>query len=141
MEKTLTTKLLYLSENHAEELEKVVNKLYSDKTITISTRSPKEICHFKALGKNYNSNKFIENYISFINDVSGILTYNDIKNCLGPIVALDTKEFSKANQKNKCWKLIRDSFYITTYTGVKLQKKHIKKLADKMGIQIDFSSI
>ena len=73
-------KLEILLENHKDDVLSFIDKLYSEKYP--KKKSSKTICHFKTLGNIYNDDIFVKNYVDFMNHVSMIKSYSDIKRYL-----------------------------------------------------------
>jgi hypothetical protein len=123
-------KLEILLENHNDDVMLFVDKLYNEKYP--KKKSSKTICHFKTLGNTYNDDIFVKNYVDFMNHVSMIKSYSDIKIYLPNYVTDNKSNFSEAcNSKNQVVKL-KSGIYLKTYSPTDIKKSHIKKICSEL---------
>jgi hypothetical protein len=129
-------KLEILLENHNDDVMLFVDKLYNEKYP--KKKSSKTICHFKTLGNTYNDDIFVKNYVHFMNHVSMIKSYSDIKSCLPNYVTDDKSNFSEAcNSKNQVVKL-KSGIYLKTYSPTNIKMDHIKKICSELNCELNF---
>ena len=123
-----------MKENQDEFINLVV-KFVEEKTTTKvkKRKAPKIVCHFQALGKNYNSNIFAENYEQFLIDTSKILDYNKFEPVLQSFIRKNENEFSDSHRKSSIIKLHNEGL-ISSHSGTKVKLKHIEELCKVMGI-------
>ena len=123
-------KLEILLENHRDIVMEFIDNLYNQKYPKV--KKSKTICHFKTLGNTYNSDIFVRNYIDFMNHVSMIVSYSDLKLHLSNYVTDDKSNFSETcNNKNQVVKLKSD-MYLKTYSPTSIKMDHIKKICSEL---------
>lgn len=128
MEKELIKLLI----EHPEDVKKTINHLYLQK-YSKKKKQKKTIFHFKALGKEYNSDKFVDNYSQFILDTLHICGYESVhkimKDCY---LTNDKNNFSDiCKQKNQI-REITNGVYLKTYSPTKVKITHIQKLCNQL---------
>jgi hypothetical protein len=126
-------KLELLLEKFPEKVMEMVDNLYRE---NIQKKS-KTIFHFEALGKRYDSNKFVDNYLNFIKDVFKIHPYEFFKLSIDdPFIKKCESEFSECHKKRNQIKKISDGFYLSTYSDTETKIKHIESICDYLGAKI-----
>ena len=127
-----------IKENQEEFMNMVinfVNKKMEDKP----KRTPKTICSFNVLGKEYNSKIFTENYKHFLNDVSNIHDYNIFEKSLKSFVNKDINKFSNnAITKSSVVKL-NNGGYVSCHSSTQMKMKHIKTICEELNVPVMFS--
>jgi uncharacterized membrane-anchored protein YjiN (DUF445 family) len=116
-----------------DEFVNLVVKFVEEKTKVKKKKASKIICHFQALGKNYCSNIFAENYKEFLMDTSKILDYDKFQPILQSFITKNENEFSDSHRKSSIIKL-HNKGLISSHSGSKVKLKHIKELCEVMGI-------
>ena len=123
-------KLEILLENHRDIVMEFIDNLYNEKYPKV--KKSKTICHFKALGNTYNSDIFVRNYIDFMNHVSMLVSYSDLKLHLSKYVTDNKSNFSETcNIKNQVVKL-KSGMYLKTYSPTSIKMDHIKKICSEL---------
>lgn len=123
-------KLKYLQENHQDDLMLLVENLYKQKYQ--KKKKEKTICHFRALGNDYNNDIFVRNYESFMNHVTLIKPFNQVKEVMYKYLAEDKSQFSdKCNKKNQALKL-DTGYFLNTYSTTEVKVGHIKKICQEL---------
>lgn len=123
-------KLEILLENHRDIVMEFIDNLYNEKYPRV--KKSKTICHFKTLGNTYNSDIFVRNYIDFMNHVSMLVSYSDLKLHLSNYVTNDKSNFSETcNNKNQVVKL-KNGMYLKTYSPTSIKMDHIKKICSEL---------
>ena len=132
-------KLEILLESHRDIVMEFVDNLYNEKYP--KSKKNKTICHFKALGNTYDSDIFVRNYIDFMNHVSMIVSYSDIKLHLPKYVSQSKDNFSeKCSNKNQIVKL-KGGMYLKTYSSTNIKMDHIKKIcSDLLNCDLNFTN-
>jgi len=123
-------KLEILLENHRDIVMEFIDNLYNKKYPKV--KKSKTICHFKVLGTTYNSDIFVRNYIDFMNHVSMIISYSDLKLHLPNYVSDGENSFSeKCSSKNQVVKL-KGGVFLKTYSSTNIKMDHIKKICSEL---------
>lgn len=123
-------KLEILLREHNEDVMKLVDNLYSEKYP--KKKKSKTICHFEALGNIYDSDVFVRNYVQFIDHVSMIKPYTEIKKFMPKYITDNKEQFSeKCNDKNQSVKL-KSGAFLKTYSPTDVKKSHIKKICEEL---------
>ena len=132
-------KLEILLESHRDIVMEFVDNLYNEKYP--KSKKSKTICHFKALGNTYDSDIFVRNYIDFMNHVSMIVSYSDLKSHLPKYVSQSKDNFSeKCSSKNQIVKL-KGGMYLKTYSSTNIKMDHIKKIcSDLLNCDLNFTN-
>jgi hypothetical protein len=123
-------KLEILLENHRDIVMEFIDNLYNQKYPKV--KKSKTICHFKSLGNTYNSDIFVRNYIDFMNHVSMLVSYSDLKLYLPNYISKGKSDFSETcNNKNQAVKL-KSGMYLKTYSPTSIKMDHIKKICSEL---------
>jgi hypothetical protein len=123
-------KLEILLENHRDIVMEFIDNLYDQKYPKV--KKSKTICHFKTLGNTYNSDIFVRNYIDFMNHVSMIVSYSDLKLHLPKYISDGENNFSeKCSSKNQVVKL-KGGMFLKTYSSTSIKMDHIKKICSEL---------
>jgi hypothetical protein len=132
-------KIEKLLREHNEEFMEMVNEFYDER---YTSKKGKTICYFKAGGKYYNNNKFVDNYINFLTNLTQIIGKNVFKQKLKTSVKFDPSEFSPSVRQKGQYENINDVFYISTYSGTDKKIKHITDLCEylDMPLQLEYQS-
>ena len=126
-------KLEILMDRCPEQVEELVNKLYSENF----KKKGKTIFHFGAIGKIYDSNKFVDNYINFLKDVSKIHSYEFFKLCIPAYyISRDSVSFSESHIERNCIVNICEGFYVSTYSSTEKKIEHIKNICEMLGVNM-----
>ncbi len=125
----------FIKENQEEFLEVVLNFI-KEKSETKQKKSPKKVCHFKALGKTYDSDIFTRNYESFLLDVSKILSYNEFKTHLQGFVRKNKEEFPDSFSIKTSMIKLHNGGIVSSYSATEKKIEHIKGLCKHMGVSL-----
>lgn len=126
MSKIVNKKLEILLENHQDEVMNLISNLFNQKYP--KPKKTKTICHFKALGNTYDNDIFVRNYIHFMDHVTSIKDYNEVKSVMSKYITEDKQHFSKkCLTKNQAIQL-KTGYFINTYSPTETKVKHIKKI-------------
>ncbi len=119
--------LFKLMVEYPEDIKKVVFDLYNQKYSKI--RSKNTVYHFRVLGKEYTSDKFVDNYTKFISDVINICGYESIQGVIKECYISTSKgSFSTiCNNKNQI-KEVSNGVYLKTYSPTSVKISHIEKI-------------
>ena len=125
-------KLEFLQTKYPNELNKMIDVLYrKQKLKEIGGHSSKTTYKFKVLGKEYVSDIVSDNYISFIKDVSNVLSFDDLRNILGTSwVSRGDREFRQSHKVN-------EGFIINKHSSTEQKIKNIKKICNYLDVRID----
>lgn len=118
-----------------EEFVNLVVKFVEEKTNVKKKKASKIVCHFQALGKNYNSNIFAENYKQFLIDTSKILDYDKFQPVLQSFIRKNENEFTDSYENSSIVKLHNEGF-VSTHSGSVEKIKHIDGLCKIMNVTI-----
>ncbi len=104
-----------LKKEHREELEIVISNLYDEK---YNTREKHKIVHWKSVGKIYDENKIVDNYVNWIRDlVNGFnLSVNDLEGTIPDCYMKESNSFSPSHyDKNHISTIVKinDKFWIS----------------------------
>lgn len=124
-----------IKENQEEFMDMVI-KFVNEKTSVKQKKSPKTICHFKALGKTYDSDIFIRNYESFLQDASKIMEYDKFKLILKGFMRETENEFPESHEGKTSMIKLHNGGVVTGYSGTQKKMEHIEGLCDVMGINL-----
>ena len=130
IKKLVMEKFKMLMEVCPDEVNEFIDKLYNQKFP--KKKSKKIIFKFKVFQKEYNSDKFTDNYVEFIKDVSNIHSYGTFKSGVLKSYISNTDEGMKQAHK------IKDSFYVTSHSSTPTKIKHILDLCDFLGVTITY---
>jgi hypothetical protein len=103
-----------------------------------SNKSPKTVCHFKVLGKKYESDIFVDNYSKFLVDLSKIHSYELFKTNLGTFIKSNQNEFSDVTLNKVKPIELKCGGYVSTYSSTQRKIVHLKNICDNIGVNIDF---
>lgn len=119
--------LFKLMVEYPEDIKKVVIDLYNQKYS--KSRSKKTVYHFKVLGKEYSSDKFVDNYSKFISDVINICGYESIQDVIKECYISTNKDTfsSVCNSKNQIKEVV-SGVYLKTYSPTSVKISHIEKI-------------
>lgn len=120
----------FINENK-EEIISLLTEMAVNKT---QQKKPSVKLKFRALGKIYNSNKTIENYLNFITDLSYIHSYETLKPIMKSFISNNQNDFSKDHKPSVV--KVNDNFYITKKLGNDIKEKHINKISEVFNIPI-----
>ena len=124
---------------HQEEFMNMVINFVNKKMEDKPKRTPKTICSFNVLGKEYNSKIFTENYKYFLNDVSNIHDYNIFEKSLKSFVNKVINKFSNnAITKSSVVKL-NNGGYVSCHSSTQMKMKHIKTICEELNVPVMFS--
>jgi hypothetical protein len=120
-----------------DEFVNLVVKFVEEKTTTKvkKNKRPKIICHFNVLGKNYTSDKFVDNYKDFLLEVSRILNYDKFEPILLSYVKKNENKFTDSYEKTSIVKLHNGGF-VSTHSGSQKKIDHIDGLCKIMNATI-----
>jgi len=123
--------LIKLLSEYPEDTKQVILQLYNQKYP--KSRIKKTVYHFKALGKEYVSDKFVDNYSQFITDTINLCGFDSvqkvIKDCY---LTKDKSTFSNVcNSKNQT-KEVGGGFYLKTYSPTTVKISHIQKICSEL---------
>ncbi len=123
-------KLQLLLEKCPEKVMSMVDELYKENF----KKNKKKIFHFEVLGKKYDSDKFVDNYINFLKDVNKIHPYEFFKLSInGYYISEFPNDFDECHLKrNQVYKISED-FYVSTYSSTDKKIQHIKSICDFLG--------
>ena len=123
MEKELSKLMV----EYPEDIKKVVIDLYNQKYS--KTRSKNTVYHFRVLGKDYSSDKFVDNYSQFISDIIRICGYESIQGVIKECYISSSKNtFSTVcNSKNQIKEVV-SGVYLKTYSPTSVKISHIEKI-------------
>lgn len=128
-----------LKVDHTEELDIVIDNLYGEK---YTERKKHIVSHFRAVGKDYDSNIFTNNYVDFIRDlVNGFnLTVDDLEGTIPDCYMKKVNDFSKCHYTKKHISTIvkiNDKFWISTYNETPKKMEYIRRIKNKLNIGVD----
>lgn len=92
------------------------------------SKSPKTIYKFRALGKVYGDSIFTRNMEDFFSDISKIVPYVTIEECLG------SNKVSRYGGLFRQESRISDNFYINTSNSTNTKISLINKMCEHLGI-------
>lgn len=101
------------------------------------TKSPKTICHFKALGKKYTSNIFTRNYEEFLLDSSKLLSYDQVKDKLKGFVRPDVKDFPPLHEKKSTMIKLHNGGIVSSYSSTEKKLKHIEGICELLNVNLE----
>jgi hypothetical protein len=127
MEKELSKLMV----EYPEDIKKVVIDLYNEKYS--KSRSKNTVCHFRVLGKSYDSDKFVDNYLQFISDIIRICGYDSIKESIKECYISKSKNTFSTNCNNKNQiREVADGVYLNTYSPTSVKISHIEKICSDL---------
>jgi hypothetical protein len=123
--------LIKLLTEYPEDTKSVILNLYNQKYP--KTRTKKTIYHFKALGKEYTSDVFVDNYSQFITDTINLCGFDPIQKVIKDCYISRSKEnFSEiCNNKNQT-KEVLSGVYLKTYSPTSVKISHIEKICNEL---------
>jgi hypothetical protein len=124
-----------IKENQEEFMDMVI-KFVNEKTSVKQKKAPKIICHFQALGKTYDSDIFIRNYESFLQDASKIMDYDKFKLILKGFIRESENEFPESHEGKTSMIKLYNGGVVTGYSGTPKKMEHIEGLCGAMGINL-----
>ena len=130
-------------EDNQDEFNQMVVDFITDKTEDKERkqRSPKTICHFKVLGENFNSNKFVDNYEKFLFHLSVLPISNEIYyKAMGTFVTDDIDNFPSSYVDNDII-LLPNNLKVSTRSSTSKKMEHISKLCEELNINVEFNMI
>jgi len=140
---------LALNENDIKQIQKhpiqnvvkkKANKVEKKANTIGKTREEKDIINAELLGKIYNKNKGVDNYIDILEDICKIQGPNFIIDTLGEGKAtLDINTLSKSSRsKYSGHKRLSNGCFINTSNDSDNKKRNLLKICDRLGITIKF---
>jgi len=124
-----------IKENPEEFMDMVI-KFVNEKTSVKQKKASKIICHFQALGKTYDSDIFIKNYESFLQDASKIMDYNKFKLILKGFMRESKDDFPESHEGKTSMIKLHNGGVVTGYSGTPKKMEHIEGLCNAMGINL-----
>jgi hypothetical protein len=118
-----------------DEFVNLVVKFVEEKINVKKKKASKIVCHFQALGKNYNSNIFAENYKQFLIDTSKILHYDKFESLPNGYFKKNKEEFGDSHRKKSIVEL-HNGIFVSTHSGSVEKLKHIRKICKIMDAQL-----
>ena len=132
--------IIQIIENNQDEFNQMVVDFIMEKTTEKETKqkSAKTICHFKALGETFNSNKFVDNYEKFLLHISALPLSEEVYHkSLGTFVTDDVSNFPPSIKRNDIIYL-PNNLKVSTYSSTNKKMEHVAKIGDELGLHIDF---
>jgi len=117
-----------------ENKEEIINYLLTIVNDKTQTHKPSVKLKFKALGKTYNSNKTIENYVNFITDLSNIHSYETFKPIMKSFICDNQDGFSRDHTPSVI--KINNGFYLSKKVGNEIKERHINEISKVLNIPI-----
>lgn len=124
-----------IKENQEEFMDMVI-KFVNKKTSVKQKKGLKIICHFQALGKTYNSDIFIRNYESFLQDASKIMDYDKFKLILKGFMRESKDDFPESHEGKTSMIKLHNGGVVSGYSGTPKKMEHIEGLCDAIGINL-----
>jgi hypothetical protein len=123
-------KLQLLLERYPEKVMSMLDELYKENF----KKNKKKIFHFEALGKKYDSDKFVDNYVNFLKDVNKIHPYEFFKLSIHEYyMSKCPNDFNECHLvRNQVYK-ISENFYVSTYSSTDKKIQHIKSICELLG--------
>jgi hypothetical protein len=116
-----------LIEKYPNEVNKLINKLYKEKFP--QKKEKKTIFKFMLVGKTYDSDIFVNNYIDLITDISNIHPYEMFEKTR-------MKRFISKTNNLKQSHMIKDNFYVSTHSSTKIKIKHIEDICKFLDLNL-----
>jgi hypothetical protein len=102
-------------------------------------KAPKTVCHFKLMGKNYDSNVFTDNYREFLTDISKINDYELFEKTLGTFTKYRLNDFTNVTREKATVIKLMCGGFVSTYSSTKMKMQHIKNICDELGHKVNFN--
>lgn len=131
-----------ISENQEEFNRMVINFIESKTPKSVKPKKkPKTIAHFTALGKEYNSDIFTNNYTDFLKDISNIHGVELFKQTIGTFFVKDNiREFTDNTKAKSTIVNLKQGGYVSCYSSTNQKMEHIKEIAKKLRIPVVFQT-
>jgi hypothetical protein len=104
---------------------KKLNEEYKEKFKKVEKKYESNLPRFYALGKYYLSNNFVDNYFSFLTEIS------KTKDCDFFKKIIDSKYISKEKTSKK-FRNVGDNFFVDSKLSNEIMKKHISMICSKL---------
>lgn len=129
-------------ENQEEFNQMVINFIESKTPKTVKQKKkPKTIAHFTALGKEYNSDIFTNNYTEFLKDISNIHGVELFKQTIGTFFVKDNiREFTDNTKSKSTIVNLKQGGYVSCYSSTNQKMEHINEIAKKLKIPVVFQT-
>jgi hypothetical protein len=138
--KVLTTDEKYnkLKKEHREDIDIYIDNLYSEK---YNVREKHKIVHWLSVGKLYDHNTVVKNYVEWISDIvnSFGLTVKDLEGTIPDCFMMETNSFSKSHYNKEHLSTIvqiNDNFWISTYNETHKKLEYVRRIKNKLKIGV-----
>jgi len=122
--------LIKLLAEYPEDTKSVILNLYNQKYPKVRTK--KTIYHFKALGKEYTSDVFVDNYSQFITDTINLCGFDSLQKVIKGYISKSKDTFSEVcNTKNQTKEVV-SGVYLKTYSPTSVKISHIEKICNEL---------
>jgi hypothetical protein len=131
-----------ISENQEEFNQMVINFIESKNPKAVKQKKkPKTICHFSALGKEYDSDIFTNNYTDFLKDISNIHGVELFKQTIGTFFVKDNiREFTDNTKSKSSIINLNQGGYVSCYSSTSQKMEHINEITKKLKIPVVFQT-
>jgi len=119
-----------IKENQDEIIDYIID-MVSGK---IKHKNPSVKLKFKALGKLYDRNKSIENYVGFIKDLSYIHPYETFEPIMKSFIGKTQDDFSEDHKPSVI--KINNGFYLSKKVGNRIKEEHLNKISETLDVVI-----
>ena len=117
-----------------ENKEEIINYLLTIVNDKTQIHKPSIKIKFKAMGKTYDSDKTIDNYVNFITDLSNIHSYETFKPIMKSFICDKQDGFSKDHTPSVI--KINQNFYLSKKVGNEIKERHINEISKALNIPI-----
>ena len=131
-----------ISENQ-EEFNQIVIDFIESKTPKPSKpkKRSKIISHFTALGKDYNSDIFTNNYKNFLMDISNIHGVELFKETIGTFFVKDNiRDFTEVTKSRSTIINLSQGGFVSCYSSTEKKLEHINNISKKLKIPVVFNT-
>ena len=102
-------------------------------------KTPKTVCHFKVMGKKYDSNVFTDNYREFLTDISKGNDYELFEKTLGTFTKYNLNDFTNTTREKATVIKLKCGGFVSTYSSTKMKMEHVKNICDELGYNVNFN--
>lgn len=104
-------------------------------------KKPKTIAHFSALGKDYNSDIFTNNYKNFLKDISNFHGVKLFKETIGTFFVKDNiGDFTEVTKSKSSIINLNQGGYVSCYSSTAKKLEHINNISKKLKIPVVFNT-
>ena len=139
--KVLTTDEKYekLKKECGEDLDIVISNLYDEK---FKVREKHRIIHWKSVGKLYDHNTIVKNYVEWVTDLVNTfgLTVKDLEGTIPDCYMKETNSFSDCHYTKEHISTvvkINDNFWISTYNETPKKMEYIRRIKNRLNIGVE----